>query len=83
MLQPRLLDLNQSVREMERMLRRLLGEDVELVTRLGGDIRQVRADPAQVEQVIMNLAVNGRDAMPGGGVLMVSTQNAQLEPELR
>ncbi|HEX6368309.1 MAG TPA: PAS domain S-box protein [Longimicrobium sp.] len=82
-LQPRLLDLNQSVREMERMLGRLLGDDVELVTRLGSGIRRVRADPAQVEQVIMNLAVNGRDAMPGGGVLMVSTQNAELEPELR
>jgi PAS domain S-box-containing protein len=82
-LQPRLLDLNQSVREMERMLGRLLGDDVELVTRLAPGIRPVRADPAQVEQVIMNLAVNGRDAMPGGGVLMVSTQNAQLEPELQ
>jgi two-component system cell cycle sensor histidine kinase/response regulator CckA len=82
-LQPRLLDLNQSVGEMERMLRRLLGEDVELVTRLGGELRRVRADPAQVEQVIMNLAVNGRDAMPGGGVLVVCTENAELEPELR
>ncbi|HEX2211418.1 MAG TPA: PAS domain S-box protein, partial [Longimicrobium sp.] len=82
-LQPRLLDLNQSVREMERMLRRLLGDDVELVTRLGDDLRRVRADPAQVEQVIMNLAVNGRDAMPEGGVVMVCTENSQLEPELR
>jgi PAS domain S-box-containing protein len=82
-LQPRLLDLNQSVREMERMLRRLMGEDVELVTRLGDGVRRVRADPAQVEQVIMNLAVNGRDAMPGGGVLMVCTENAELEAELR
>jgi two-component system cell cycle sensor histidine kinase/response regulator CckA len=82
-LQPRLLDLNQSVREMERMLRRLLGEDVELVTKLGPELRRVRADPAQVEQVIMNLAVNGRDAMPGGGVLVVCTENAELEPELR
>jgi two-component system cell cycle sensor histidine kinase/response regulator CckA len=82
-LQPRLLDLNQSVREMERMLRRLLGDDVELVTRLGPELRPVRADPAQVEQVIMNLAVNGRDAMPGGGVVVVCTENAELEPELR
>jgi CheY-like chemotaxis protein len=82
-LQPRLLDLNQSVREMERMLRRLLGEDVELVTKLGQDLRRVRADPAQVEQVIMNLAVNGRDAMPGGGTVAVCTENADLEPELR
>ncbi|WP_420130119.1 PAS domain S-box protein [Longimicrobium sp.] len=82
-LQPRLLDLNQSVREMERMLGRLLGDDVELVTKLGSELRRVRADPAQVEQVIMNLAVNGRDAMPGGGVLVVCTENAELEPELR
>ncbi|MBW3572107.1 MAG: PAS domain S-box protein [Gemmatimonadetes bacterium] len=82
-LQPRLLDLNQSVREMERMLGRLLGDDVELVTRLDPDVSRVRADPAQVEQVIMNLAVNGRDAMPGGGVLMVCTENAELEPELQ
>ncbi len=82
-LQPRLLDLNQSVREMERMLRRLLGDDVELVTRLGGDLRRVRADPAQVEQVILNLSVNARDAMPEGGVVMVCTENAELTAELR
>jgi two-component system cell cycle sensor histidine kinase/response regulator CckA len=82
-LQPRLLDLNQSVREMERMLARLLGEDVELVTRLGRELRPVRADPAQVEQVIMNLAVNARDAMPQGGVLVVCTENTELGEELR
>ena len=82
-LQPRMLDLNQSVGEMERMMRRLLGEDVELVTRLAPGLRRVRADPAQVEQVILNLAVNARDAMPGGGVLMVSTSNMDLGEELR
>jgi two-component system, cell cycle sensor histidine kinase and response regulator CckA len=82
-LQPRLLDLNQSVREMERMLARLLGEDVELVTRLGRELRPVRADPAQVEQVIMNLAVNARDAMPEGGVLVVCTENTELGEEMR
>jgi two-component system, cell cycle sensor histidine kinase and response regulator CckA len=82
-LQPRLLDLNQSVGEMERMLRRLLGEDVELATRLSPGLRKVRADPAQVEQVILNLAVNARDAMPGGGVLMVCTGNMELSEELR
>jgi two-component system cell cycle sensor histidine kinase/response regulator CckA len=81
-LQPRLLDLNQSVREMERMLGRLIGDDVELVTRLDASLRRVRADPAQVEQVIMNLAVNARDAMTSGGVLMVCTENQELESEL-
>ena len=83
MLQPRLLDLNQSVREMERMLGRLLGDDVELVIRLGDGLRRVRADPAQVEQVILNLSVNARDAMPQGGVLMVCTENTELTAELR
>jgi two-component system cell cycle sensor histidine kinase/response regulator CckA len=82
-LQPRLLDLNQSVREMERMLGRLIGDDVELVTRLDAELKRVRADPAQVEQVILNLSVNARDAMPGGGVLMVCTENAELTAELR
>ena len=82
-LQPRLLDLNQSVREMERMLGRLLGDDVELVTRLGPGLRRVRADPAQVEQVILNLSVNARDAMPGGGVLMVCTENTELDAALQ
>jgi len=82
-LQPRLLDLNQSVLEMQRMLRRLLGEDVELATQLASGLRMVRADPAQVEQVILNLAVNARDAMPEGGVLMVCTDNRELGEELR
>ncbi|HYW12438.1 MAG TPA: PAS domain S-box protein [Longimicrobium sp.] len=82
-LQPRLLDLNQSVAEMQRMLRRLLGEDVELATRLDPDLRRVRADPAQVEQVILNLVVNGRDAMPEGGVVMVCTSNMELGEEMR
>jgi two-component system cell cycle sensor histidine kinase/response regulator CckA len=82
-LQPRMLDLNQSVREMERMLGRLIGDDVELVARLDPALKRVRADPAQVEQVILNLSVNARDAMPGGGVLMVCTENAELTAELR
>jgi two-component system, cell cycle sensor histidine kinase and response regulator CckA len=82
-LQPRMLDLNASVAEMQRMLRRLLGEDVELATRLDPHLRRVRADPAQVEQVILNLVVNARDAMPDGGVVMVCTSNMELGEELR
>ena len=67
MLQPRILDLNATVGDMDMMLRRLIGEDVELVTMLGAELAPVRADPTQVEQVIINLAVNARDAMPHGG----------------
>ena len=78
-LQPRVVDLNTIARDMERMLQRLIGEDIRLATSLTPDLWPVRADPAQMEQVILNLAVNGRDAMPGGGTLTIKTSQADLD----
>ncbi|HET7791699.1 MAG TPA: ATP-binding protein [Gemmatimonadales bacterium] len=78
-LQPRVLDPNHLISEMEQFLRRLIGEDVELVVDLDSAVGTVRADPGQLEQVIMNLAVNARDAMPGGGRLTISTAAARLK----
>jgi two-component system cell cycle sensor histidine kinase/response regulator CckA len=77
-LQPRVLDLNAVVSDMDMMLRRLIGEDVELVTMLESGLASVRADPTQVEQVIVNLAVNARDAMPNGGSVTVETGNVVM-----
>jgi two-component system cell cycle sensor histidine kinase/response regulator CckA len=78
-LQPRPLDLNGVVEGMEKMLRRLIGEDIHIVTRLDRDLHLVEADPSQVEQVIMNLAVNARDAMPTGGMLTIETRNVTID----
>jgi two-component system cell cycle sensor histidine kinase/response regulator CckA len=80
-LQPRVLDLNASVTDIEKMLRRLLGEDIQLETRQGRDLGRVKADPSQVEQVLVNLAVNARDAMPSGGTIVVRTENVDLTRE--
>lgn len=81
LLSPIVLDLNDVVSNTERMLRRLIGEDISLITILDPAIGHVKVDPGQVEQVVMNLAVNARDAMPEGGRLIVETRNAFLSEE--
>jgi len=78
-LQPQVINLNSVVDEMGRLLPRLIGEDVELVVRTREDLGSIRADASQMEQVIMNLAVNARDAMPGGGKLLIETANVELD----
>jgi PAS domain S-box-containing protein len=78
-LAPKLLDLNESVRDSKKLLRRLIGEDVELETQLAAELDPVRVDPVQLGQVIMNLAVNARDAMPTGGKLAIETRNGELD----
>jgi len=78
-LQPKSIDLNSVVANLETLLRRLIGEDIQVIFTPALQLGTVRADPGQIEQVIMNLAINARDAMPHGGRLMVQTANAELD----
>ena len=77
------ISVNTVVTGLEKMLRRLIGEDIELVISLGDQLHLVSADPGQLEQVVINLAVNARDAMPNGGKLRITTSNAVLPPDSR
>jgi two-component system, cell cycle sensor histidine kinase and response regulator CckA len=81
MLAPKVLDLNAVVTENLKMLNRLIGEDIDLLMVPGSELGAVKADPGQIEQVIMNLAVNARDAMPRGGRLTIETSNATLDED--
>jgi len=76
---PVVLDLNATVSRLRTMLKRLIGDDVELVSELGSDLGAIRADPIQIEQILLNLAVNSRDAMPQGGRITIMTANADIE----
>src|ERR1043165_4870296 len=78
-MQPKVFDLNSIVAELDRMLRRLIGEDIDLVTILEPRLGRVKADPGQLEQVLMNLVINSRDAMPEGGKLTIETKNVYLD----
>ncbi|MFH0787084.1 MAG: PAS domain S-box protein [Pseudomonadota bacterium] len=78
-LQPEIVDLNEVVQEVEKILKRLIGEDIELETVFDTDLGQVEADVGQMEQVIINLAVNARDALPRGGKLTIETANTELD----
>ncbi|HEX4355619.1 MAG TPA: response regulator [Polyangiales bacterium] len=80
-LRPKRVDLNELLANVEKMLRRVIGEDIELVMKCGERLRRVEVDPGQIDQVIINLAVNARDAMPQGGVLTLETDNLFVEED--
>jgi signal transduction histidine kinase/CheY-like chemotaxis protein len=81
MLQPKIIDLNQIVVDMNKMLQRLIGEDIDLLMGLAADLGKVKADPNQIEQILLNLSINARDAMPKGGRLTIETGNVTLGEE--
>jgi PAS domain S-box-containing protein len=78
-IEPRLLNLSQVVRDLSRMLQRIIGEDITMKTTLAGDLWPLKVDPTQLDQVLMNLVVNARDAMPEGGTLTIETSNVSLD----
>ncbi len=80
-IEPRAMDINSVVNDASRMLQRLIGEDIELVTNLDPQLGLVHADPDQINQVIINLAVNAREAMPDGGTLEIATRNAEIDQD--
>lgn len=80
-LKPRVLDLNRVVRNMEHLLRRVIGEDIDLRIHLEPELDPIEFDPGQLEQIVMNLAVNARDAMPSGGKLTIQTDNVEFDEE--
>ncbi len=77
-LEPKVLNLNQLIQDLNKMLYRVLGEDIELIYHLSPDLGKVKIDPGQIEQVILNLAINAREAMPSGGKLTIETSNIEL-----
>jgi two-component system, cell cycle sensor histidine kinase and response regulator CckA len=80
-IEPRRINLNELIVNLNKMLHRLIGEDIKLVTQTAADLNQVRADPGQIEQVLLNLVVNARDAMPDGGTLTIRTDNVTFDED--
>ncbi|GBE27945.1 blue-light-activated protein [bacterium BMS3Bbin03] len=80
-LQPKVLDLNRLLSNQQKLLRRLIGEDIEFVTAFADDLGRVKVDAGQIEQVVMNLVVNAKDAMPRGGKLIIETANVRLDED--
>jgi PAS domain S-box-containing protein len=80
-IKPRIIDLNETVKDAKKMLERLIGEHIKLVFNLDQDLGRIKVDPHQIDQVLLNLAVNARDAMPDGGTLTIATSNISFEGE--
>ena len=80
-IEPRRINLNELIVNLNKMLHRLIGEDIKLVTQTAPDLGQIKADPGQIEQVLLNLVVNARDAMPDGGTLTIHTDNVTLDED--